>query len=194
MKTKYLTLFVLSTCAANSYAAEQISFPKLWEMVVKNSPSTKALLLEKEASEKSTQRLSKYYLPSFYANSNLIATNDPGLTFMNFLDEGQVRQDDFIPSNLNSPSSHVFNQSNVGFDYLIYDSGSRSSFVKSQEHQSKSLDYEQKLILLNQYVRTFHYFSSFILEINQENELKMIENNLTAMMKKYRVGEKSNPV
>jgi hypothetical protein len=194
MKKKYLLVFFLLISSKNSYAVDSVSFPKLWEMVVKNSPSIKSVFLEKKSSEKSKERLSKFDFPSFYANSNLTVTNNPGVTFTNFLNEGQVKQDDFIPSNLNSPSNHIFNQSDVGIDYLIYDSGSRSSIMNIQEHQSISIDYQKKLVLLNQYVKILNYFSNYILERDHENDIKLIENNLISIINKYQVGEKSNPV
>ncbi len=194
MKAIHFNILALLFFPLNSYAADSITFPKLWEMVVSNSPSTKAIILQKKASDKSIERLKRYYLPSFYLNSNLFSTNDPGLTFMNFLSEGQTRQDDFIPSNLNSPSNHIFNQSNIGIDYLVYDSGARASLRSSQEHESKSLENEQKLLLINQYVIALQYFLNYVLSNNYEKELKLISNDLELLIKKYKVGEKSNPV
>ena len=194
MKRRILFFLYIYSIAQNSYAAEQISFPKLWEMVVNHSPSSKAFLLQKEASDKATQRLSKYIFPTFYANSKLIATNGPGLTFMNFLEEGKVRQEDFVPSNLNSPSSHIFNQSDIGLDYLIYDSGSRASLLRAKEHESKAVEYEKYSNLLSQYVHTLQYFSSYILTKNYASEIKNREINVNSIISKYRVGEKSNPV
>lgn len=194
LKAIHFNLLAFLFYSLNSYAADSTTFPKLWEMVISNSPLTKAIILQKKASDKSTERLNRYYLPSFYLNSNLFSTNDPGLTFMNFLSEGQTKQDDFIPSNLNSPSNHIFNQSNIGIDYLVYDSGARAALRRSQEHESKSLENEQKLVLINQYVMTLQYFLNYILSNNYEKELKLINNNLELLIKKYKVGEKSNPV
>ena len=194
MKAIHVNILALLFFPLNSYAVDSITFPKLWEMVVSNSPSTKAIILQKKASDKSIERLKRYYLPSFYLNSNLFSTNDPGLTFMNFLSEGQTRQDDFIPSNLNSPSNHIFNQSNIGIDYLVYDSGARASLRSSQEHESKSLENEEKLLLINQYVIALQYFLNYVLSNNYEKELKLISNDLELLIKKYKVGEKSNPV
>jgi hypothetical protein len=194
MKNKSLFILLFCSVVTNSYGAEQISFPKLWEMVANHSPSAKAIILEKEASNKSTERLSKYIFPTFYANSRLMATNDPGLTFMNFLNEGQVKQEDFVPSNLNSPSNHIFNQSDVGIDYLIYDSGSRASLLSAKEHESKAIEYEQSFNLLNQYVHTFQYFSGYVLTKNYVSEIKAREINLNSIISKYQVGHKSNPV
>lgn len=194
MKFRLFFTFSLLLSTSKVFPIDELPFPKIWEQVVKNSPETKSILLEKESSDKSIDRLSRYWMPSLYANSQIISTNDPTLTFMNYLGEGQVRQDDFITSHLNSPSNNVFNSTQIGVDFLLYDGDSRVSYLKSQSHYSKALDYEQKEILLKQYMRTISEYSQIILVQNYENEVTSIEKNLTSIIKNYHVGERSNPI
>lgn len=178
----------------SGFCFEEMSFPKIWEQIVKSSPENKSINYMKLSSEKSVSRQSLNWLPSFYLNSQLISTNDPTLTFMNYLGEGQVKQDDFIPSHLNAPSNNIFNSTQTGIDFLIYDGSVRSSSLNSQIHLSKSLEYEKKAELISLYVRALREYIKILLTQEYNKELKSIQNNVENIINNYRLGEKSNPI
>jgi len=196
-------LFKINICIAKicaitnfgyAYGLEEIPFPKIWEMVVKNSPINKSLNLMIESSNTSVDRQSRYWLPSLYANSQFISTNDPTLTFINYLGEGRVKQEDFAPSTLNSPSYNSFNSTQIGLNFLAYDGNSRSSYLKAQKHESKSLEYEKNSELINLYIKTLKEYSNIIIAENYLNELSETEKNIEKIINNYRIGEKSNPI
>ncbi|BBH52237.1 TolC family protein [Fluviispira sanaruensis] len=191
---KYLFSFVSLLYSFNSFSIEELSFPKIWEQIVIYSPENKYINYMKMSSDKSIDRQNLYWLPGLYLNSQLISTNDPTLTFMNYLGEGQVKQDDFIPSRLNSPSNNVFTSTQAGLDYLIYDGNTRSSYLNAQRHVSKSLEYEKKSELMNLYVRALREYTKILVADEFYRELKDIQNNIDSIINNYRVGEKSNPV
>ncbi|WP_338635625.1 TolC family protein [Spirobacillus cienkowskii] len=191
---KYLVKICAIINFNSVYGLEEISFPKIWEMVVKNSYINKSLNLMIESSNSSVDRQSRYWLPSLYVNSQFMSTNDPTLTFINYLGEGQVKQEDFVPSTLNTPSYNSFNSTQIGLNFLLYDGSSRASYSKAQKHASKALEYKKNSELVNLYVKTLREYSNIINAENYLKELNETEKNVEKLINNYHIGEKSNPV
>lgn len=195
IKIQVLSIFVLLIFPVkNSYGNIELSFPKIWEIIVRASPENKYITLLKESAEKGVERQSRYWLPSFYLNTQVISTNDPTLTFINYLGQGQVKQDDFIPSQLNSPSNNVFNTTQVGLDFILYDGSSRLAYLNSKQHQAKALDYQKNSELIHLYVRVLREYIKIIHTESINNELNVIQKSITEIISNYRIGEKTNPV
>ncbi|MFZ2950119.1 MAG: TolC family protein, partial [Desulfuromonadaceae bacterium] len=97
--------FLLFSVAAAGAETLKLSLRDAMGMALENNSRIKASRYTSHAVRQGVESANSRYLPAVSLEEALVASNSPTSTFMMKLDQGRFTQNDFLISNLNSPSA-----------------------------------------------------------------------------------------
>jgi len=191
MKTfNTFALFLISTSAL----AADSQFEKLWSQVSENALGLKASKESVSAAQINSERNSKHWYPTIYAQGQSYLTDDPGANLFGIMSQRKIEQLDFTPSKLNEPGTNHFTKGAVGVNFSLYEGGMKDAISKATKFQYESKKFEDKKNNLEFYSEVSkNYFSLYALS-NQKTELQKVSSTIESILSRYQIGNKSNPV
>lgn len=185
-------IILVSTLVSNIAMANDLQFERLWNDILNESLSSKAMNEMVEAKNQNLKRASSHWLPNLYLTGNSFVTNDPGSNMFGLLSERSITQSDFMPDKLNHPDSSLYNKATLGANVFLYEGGMKEAIKTASSFQLESKLNEKKSVDLEMYAEVSkNYFSLSSLN-HQRNELLKVEKTIDSILSKYQIGNKSN--
>lgn len=184
-------LFTLGFFNSFIYASD---FKDLWEEISRVSKSQKANTLEKESLDLEKNRLNRHWLPRVYLKSNWFRTDDPGQVFFNHLGQRSIKQEDFVPNDLNSPGEKSFNMTTLGINLPLFEGGMKSSQGNMIKHIIKANEADLKARKTEDFTKFSTEYGNFLISQDAKRNLLDLNEKLKNILSKYEVGRESNPV
>lgn len=175
-------------------SAQTLPFGEVWKQVSESSPMQQAAHLQTESLQESYGRSNRHWLPRIYVDARTFRTNDPAQSFFGFLEQRQVRQTDFDPSELNHPDAATFTRGALGVDLPLYEGGLKMNQVSLYDHALNAQKHESSQIEIEQYAQASLAYASIAILKSQIEKLNTIELEIQKLLKSYQIGQKSNPV
>lgn len=194
---KHLTFSVLafaiflSPLALN---AETLSFSKVWKKIEIQAPSIEATKFDQRAADEAMSRSGRHWLPKVYAEARTYQTTDPGASFFGILEQRKLESADFNTSSMNSSQTRQFTRGTLGVDFAFYEGGMRNAGKEAAEHISAAKKLAASQSEIDLYARTAGAYGSVIVLTSQIETLRSLDDELSRVLKNYRIGDRSNPV
>lgn len=190
-KLVFFGIIIFSNVFAQSSKKD---FSEVWDVIRKESKLIQALDLDLEASENELTRGKNHWLPQVYLDVKSYNTNDPGNSFFGLLEQKAVKQADFDPSKLNSPSSSAFTRGALGLNLPLYEGNYRSGMVEMISNQIKSKESDKKAKVNTLYSEALKAYGQIGILDTQMIKLRKIKSLIDKVTSKYQLGNKGNPV
>jgi outer membrane protein TolC len=191
MKTIFPVLAAFFVIPAS---AGPVSFPELWQKIRARSPGLQAEQYEAGMAGDARERADLHWLPSISLGGRYFSTNDPGLSLFSKLGQRAVQTQDFAPGSLNEPGFQAFGQLSLQAELPLYEGGMRGAARSAtrfwQESREKSVD-ARELGLHSKAAADFGRILSLGHAKTSALEMKA---SLSAILKQYSLGSRSNPV
>jgi len=187
-------LWFFSVIFVVNASSQEVSLAEVWSAIQKVSPSQEAARLEEQYINEVQQRASRHWWPRLYVDARSYKTNDPGASFFGLLAQREVRQSDFDPNSLNHPDSSTLTRGALGIDLALYEGHFKINQLSLLDHSLKAQQWTRLQVELEQYTQVSLAYGSLIVLQSQSEKLSRIENELAQLIKKYQIGQKSNPI
>lgn len=185
-----LTLFHFSSFGQQT----PVSFLEVWAEIQKKSPVIEAQNLELDAAKTSYQRSRRHWVPQAYLDIKSYRTNDPGASFFGLMQQRSLVNTDFNPESINRPDAQTFSRGAVGLHLPFYEGGFKSAQADVLKH---GLNSQEKLTLQSkrdQYAMALEMYGATMILNQQKSKLSDLYESTQKLVKKYQLGQKSNPV
>ena len=136
-------MLVLLLVPAAGGAESSVSFPEALILALERNHLVAGAAHERTAAERAVAVSRSRYFPRIIFDENFAASNSPTRVFMMKLDQGRFTQNDFLISELNSPSSTTDFRTMVTLEQPLLDFGighGRDVAVKEAEEQGLRYD------------------------------------------------------
>lgn len=184
-------IFCINVWAIDS---SQFDFKQIWSMVEKSDPLIRASFEEKEAAQVSSTRAARHWFPRIFATGKVFSTNDPAMNFVLTLEQRQIGSADFIPTTLNQPGNHFFEQGSIGIDFPLFEGGMKLAHAQALEKISLSKIWEAKSATISEYARVVEDYAGLLALVEERKQLDSLRNNVQGILDRYTIGSKGNPV
>lgn len=193
---KKLILPIIGTLLLHPFtvAANTLSFAEIWRKVSESSPAQEGARLRTQSVEESLSRAKNHWLPKVYLDARSYRTNDPGNSFFGLLEQRKVETTDFSPNPLNHPNSQTFTRGALGLNLAFYEGGMKQAQTEMFRHQVASQKLLASQIELEQYAQSGFAYGMIASRQTQKAKFKELSGEISKLMKRYQLGQKSNPV
>jgi outer membrane protein TolC len=173
--------------------AETLSFTTAWKKINSESPSIESSRLQFESITQGQARAARHWLPRVYIDAKTYQTNDPGASFFGILQQRSAQQNDFIPNNINHPNTQVYSRGALGIDLALYEGGMKSAQTELYKHSAAAQENATSQIQIEQYSQVGFSYASIAVLQKQKKKLDVMNSEIIRMVKRYELGNKSNP-
>lgn len=174
--------------------AETLTFPAAWKQISEKSPIQKSMDMQVEASQQNLKMASRHWLPRLYLDAKGYKTNDPGAAFFGLLEQRQLTSADFNPDGINHPEAQTFHREALGLDLPLFEGGMKVAQERMSEAFLDAQKDSRAQVKLDQYANVGLAYGSLVALTQQKEKLETLKEEMNQLLKKYRLGNKSNPV
>ncbi len=174
--------------------AGSLSFKEVWSQIESTSPAQEAAHLQVQSLEEARARADRHWLPKVYVDARTYQTNDPGQSFFGLLEQRKVTQSDFDPNALNHPGTSTYTRGALGLDLPLFEGNMKVSQSALYDHSLKAQKMTSSQIQLEQYSQVGIAYGSIIVLQAQIEKLNNVSDEIQKLLKRYQIGQKSNPV
>nr|HRO67058.1 TolC family protein [Pseudobdellovibrionaceae bacterium] len=175
-------------------SAETLSFQTVWEKVKEASPAQEAANLKSRSAEVGLSNAEKHWLPRVYLEAKSYRTNEPGSALFGLLGQRQVGAADFAPDSLNHPEARTYTRGALGVDLALYEGGAKQAQVEMRRHLHDAEKFGAAQTEIEQYAQAGLAYGMMASLKKQKLKLSDLGEQVSKLVKGYRLGQKSNPV
>ncbi len=180
--------------SAPHLSAEEYTFLDVWKTIHNESPLVKKATNELESQKKSEVRSSFHWFPRVYSDAKVYSTNDPGNNFISNLEQRKIKNSDFSPNELNRPGDHVFEYVGIGLDLPLYEGGAKQAIAQSAAKMTQAKELEKTSVEISEYGKLARIYLDLILIKSYEHKLQKLDTEVIETIRRYKIGDLSNPV
>jgi outer membrane protein TolC len=188
------TLILSTLLISGTVLAQDKDLDNLIKLTKEKSLALEASKENLKAAQIEKERSAKHWLPQVYLSGQSFVTNDPGTSLFSKMSQRKITANDFAPDDLNHPSTDQYSKLALGVNLPLYEGGQKSS-IKSAltfaEEAKRSEDSAVKIEFYNEVVK--NYIAANNLKV-EKSQLVEIYSMIDSVIKKYEIGNKSNPI
>ncbi|OFZ55611.1 MAG: hypothetical protein A2428_12180 [Bdellovibrionales bacterium RIFOXYC1_FULL_54_43] len=170
------------------------SFAEVWSKVATHSKMQKAGSFDADAASVANDRAARHQWPHLSLDARVFATQDPAMSFFSRLAQRSVTMNDFAPEALNYPGRATYERVTLGFDWPIYEGGSRSALSDFQESLLDSKRLENRAIQVAEFAKTAELYGALLIAKEREDTIAPVRDLLGSTISNYAIGIKANPI
>lgn len=100
----------------------------------------------------------------------------------------------FAPDTLNNPGAHTYQRGTFGFDFSLYEGGSKSSIAKAYDKQYEGKQLENKFVSLNEYANYAAMYGTISSLTESLEKILSLEKTVKNILSRYQLGNRGNPL
>lgn len=174
--------------------APSYSFREVWEHYINQSKSIQSQDYKLQSVKSAQNRTSRHWAPNFYLSAKTFYTNDAGSILFSKLGERNVTGQDFNPTLMNFPNASRHEKVDLGVKWMVYEGGLRSSIAEAHQMQVKAQEYEKKATVNYEYSKVAEQYGKILIYGHKKRELQPLLESITGLLKRYQIGQSSNPL
>jgi outer membrane protein TolC len=184
----------LAAPAEQAASVEILEFGQIWKRIESHSPAAQAAERQVEAARIRADRTARIWYPRVYAEMRSYRTDDPAMSFVSILGQREINSADFNPDRLNHPDAQTVTRTSLGVNLALYEGGARSAVKDMNAKSAEAKGLESRAVRSRQYGESAKLYA---LLLSAERESKALGDMLAALdaiISRYQVGSRANPV
>ena len=177
-----------------SIRANDLSLEEAWQVIAAESKAQQSASFSLQAARAAKERAGLHWLPRVYLDAKAFQTNDPGLSFFSLLSQRSVNTNDFNPSSLNHPESHLNTRGAIGLDLALYEGGMKVAQLEMQDHFLAGKIAEADFVREGQFLELARAYGTISVLGAQKEKFSEIQSIVSRIIHSYQIGNKSNLV
>ncbi len=175
-------------------AAERLAFQDIWGRIQEQSAAVQAAGKEADAAALAAKRAGRHWYPKLVLDTRAYSTNDPALTFFSLLGERRAGAADFASDQLNHPGSSFFEKGSLVLDLPLYEGGQKEALADSAGLAAAAKATARDATLQGELAQTARDYSLILSTRSEARGLSELAGRVDALLLRYELGSKSNPV
>jgi outer membrane protein TolC len=175
-------------------ARKTIPFDHVWKVASAQSTQMLAVQQDAQAQRYASDRSGRHWFPRVYLTGRAVWTNDALGHLMANLGQREVGAADFAPTVLNHPGGLGFRQGSLGVDLPLFEGGQKYAVAKAQTLFYQASQNAVSAAQSQLYADLVKAYGQLISLEHEQLALEQLQAKVKAIIERYGIGSKSNPV